>query len=115
MPHPGLLHPEPLPLWQATAEPYRLRRHPNTALSQSLGGLCVLVSTGIFEPSERFWRVWGLILKAILPLLPPCWGFSFALGHGVSPHSRSIAYDLAGLSLTLIVVYLLIAAPAPHM
>ena len=22
--------------------------------------------------------------NTILPLLPPCWGFSFALGHGVS-------------------------------
>ena len=94
MPHPGLLHPEPLPLWQATAEPYRLRRHPNTALSQSLGGLCVLVSTGIFEPSERFWRVWGLILKAILPVLPPCWGFSFTLGCGVSPQRRSAQLPL---------------------
>ena len=89
MPHPGLLHPEPLPLWQATADPYLLRRHPNTVLSQSLGGLWVLVSTGIFEPSERCWWVWGLILNAILPLLPSCWGFSFTPGCGVSPQSRS--------------------------
>ena len=33
---------------------------------------------GMFEPSERLWRVWGLILNVILPLLPSCWGFSFA-------------------------------------
>ena len=39
---------------------------------------------GLFEPSECLWQVWGLILNAISPLLPSCWGFSFALGHGVS-------------------------------
>ena len=44
---------------------------------------------GLFEPSERLWRVWSLILNAISPLLPSCWGFSFALGHGVSPSSHS--------------------------
>ena len=32
---------------------------------------------GLFEPSERLWWEWGLIL-------PSCCGFSFALGHGVS-------------------------------
>ena len=38
----------------------------------------------LFEPSEHLWWVWGLILNANLPLLPSCWGFSFALGRGVS-------------------------------
>ena len=47
--------------------------------SQSPGGHKVL-----FEPSKRLWRVWDLILNMISPLLPSCWGFSFALGHGVS-------------------------------
>ena len=42
----------------------------------------------MFEPSEHLWRVWGLILNANSPLLPSCWGFSFALGCGVSPHSH---------------------------
>ena len=37
---------------------------------------------GLFEPSEHLWQVWGLILNAILPLLPSCWGFSFALDVG---------------------------------
>ena len=46
---------------------------------------------GLFEPSERLCRLWGLILNIILPLLLFCWGFSSALGHGVSPHSRSSA------------------------
>ena len=41
MPYPGLLHPEPLPLWQSTADPYLHRRHPNTVL----WGLWVLVHT----------------------------------------------------------------------
>ena len=44
---------------------------------------------GLFEPSERFWQVWGLILNMISPLLPSCWGFFFALGRRLSPHSRS--------------------------
>ena len=81
LPYPGLLHPEPLPLWKATADPYLLRRHPNTVLAQSLGPG---VHKVIFEPSEHLWWVWGLILNAISPLLPSFWGFSFALGRGVS-------------------------------
>ena len=39
---------------------------------------------GMFEPSEHLCQLLGLILNAILPLLPSCWGFSFALGCGVS-------------------------------
>ena len=35
MPHPSLLHPEPLPLWQATADPDLCRRHSDTVLAQS--------------------------------------------------------------------------------
>ena len=61
----------------------------------------------MFEPSKHLWRVWGLILNTISPLLPSCWGFSFALGPGVSPHSCSSAYCLTGFSLTLDVGYLL--------
>ena len=33
MPYPLLLHPEPLPLWQSTADPYFHRKHSNTVLS----------------------------------------------------------------------------------
>ena len=36
MPYAGLLHPEPLPPQQSTADLYLLRRHTNTVLSQSL-------------------------------------------------------------------------------
>ena len=39
---------------------------------------------GLFELSERLWHVRGLSLSVTLPLLPSCWGFSFALGCGVS-------------------------------
>ena len=42
------------------------------------------VQTVLFEPSERLWWVWGLILNVILSLLPSCLGFSLALGLGVS-------------------------------
>ena len=36
MPYPSLLHPEPLPLWQSTADLYLHRRHSDTVLAQSL-------------------------------------------------------------------------------
>ena len=38
----------------------------------------------LFEPSECLWRVRSFILNMTSPLLPSCWGFSFALVHGVS-------------------------------
>ena len=63
-------------------------------------------SQGLFEPSKHLWWEWGLILNVILPLLPSCQGFSFALGRGVSPYSCSSAYRLIGVSLTLDVEYL---------
>ena len=44
------------------------------------GSWCV---QGLFAPSEHLWQVWGLILNVISSLLPSCWSFSFALGHGV--------------------------------
>ena len=88
MPYPSLLHPEPLSLWQSTADRYLHRSCSNTVLSQSLWGPWVLVHTRFVW---ALWREWGLILNAKSPLLPSCWGFSFALGHGVSPHSCSSA------------------------
>ena len=44
---------------------------------------------GLFEPSEHLWQVWDLILNVILHPLQSCWGFSFAPGCGISPHSHS--------------------------
>ena len=52
--------------------------------SVSVGSLGPGTYKVLFEPSEHLWRIWGLILTAVLPLLLPCWGLSFALGHGVS-------------------------------
>ena len=72
MPHPGLLHPEPLPLRESTADPYLHRRYSNTVLSQSLWGLWSWCTHGLFEPSEHLWWVWGLSLNSILPLLLSC-------------------------------------------
>ena len=91
MPYPGLLHPEPLPLWQSTADPYLRSKHSNTVLSQSLLGLWVLVHTRYVWALLASLVGMGLILNMILPLLLSFWGFSFALGHGVSPQSCSNA------------------------
>ena len=91
MPYPGLVHPEPLPLQQATADPHLHKRCSNIALAQSLwvsGSWC---TQGLFESSEHLWQVRGLILNMTSPLLPSCWGFSFALGHEISPQSHSSA------------------------
>ena len=62
---------------------------------------------GMFEPSDRLWQVCGLILNVISSPLPSFWGFSFALGCGISPHSHSSTCCLTGVSLTLDVAYLL--------
>ena len=61
----------------------------HTSSGDSLCGVSGSWCTDLFEPSERLWRLWGLILNAILPHLRPCWGFSFVLGHRVSLHSCS--------------------------
>ena len=37
IPYPGMLHPEPLPLQQSSADLYLFRRHSNIVLPQSLG------------------------------------------------------------------------------
>ena len=84
MPYPSPLHPEPLPMQQSPADLYLHRTYSNTVLSQSLWGLWSWCAQGLFEPSEHLWWIWGLILNMISPLLPSCWGFSFALGCGVS-------------------------------
>ena len=90
---PGLPHAEPLPLRQPTADQCLCRRHSNTQgqvwLSLCGTSCCAQV---LFEPSKHLWRLWGLILIVISPLLPSGWSFSFALWRGISffagiPHS----------------------------
>ena len=61
------------------------------SLCRVSGSWCV---QGMFEPSDCLWKVQGLILNVSLPLIPCSWGFSFALGHGVSPQSHSSSTQL---------------------
>ena len=84
MPHQGLLHAEPFhcsrPLLTCTAT-----GDTQTQFWLSLCGvLGPDMQQSLFEPSKCLWRVLGLILNVISPLLPPCLGFSFALWCGVS-------------------------------
>ena len=83
MPHPSLLHPEPLPLRQPTADLNLCRRHSNTVVSVSVRSLGPGAHKVCLNP-EHLWQELGLILNMNSPLLPSCWGFSFALRHWVS-------------------------------
>lgn len=72
-------------LGQATAYLY-----PPQVDTQRLKGRSGSVPVGspvykvLFEPSERLWWIWGLILNAISLPATTCWGFAFALGCRVS-------------------------------
>ena len=48
-----LLHPEPLPLWQATADPYLHRRLMQRSRSVSVGSLGLGVHKVLFGPSKQ--------------------------------------------------------------
>ena len=84
MPYPGLLHPEPLPL----RRPLLTNTFTGDTQTQFWLSLCGVsgpsCAEGLFEPSDHLWPVRGLIPNVISPLLPSCWGFSFALGCAVS-------------------------------
>ena len=54
---PRVLHPEPLPLRQATADPDLCRRHSNTDCRCLCGVSGSWCAQGLFEPSERLWQV----------------------------------------------------------
>ena len=56
--------------------PQESLKHSKAGLAQSLMGPGV--HTILLAPSECLWQVWDLILNAIVPPLPSCWGFSFA-------------------------------------
>ena len=85
---PGLLQPESLSLWQVTADLCLCRRHSNTEsmVWYSLCGVSGSWSTKGFVWALQASLAWirGLILNAISTLPIICWGFSFALGHGLS-------------------------------
>ena len=97
--HPDLLHLEPLPLWQATADPDLCRRHSNTQRKVWLS-LCgvswctrfCLIPLSISGRYGVWFQMW------FLPLLPSCWGFSFALGHGVSFFGEIQHFPINGCS-----------------
>ena len=81
---PGLLQPEPLSRWQATADPASAGdKHKGRSGSVSAGSLGPGVHKVLFEPSKHLWQVRGLFLNGISHLLPSCRGFSCALGRGV--------------------------------
>ena len=84
-PSPAAVHCRPVP-------PQKTLKHSSVSVSVGVSGSWC--TQGMFEPSEHLWRVWGLILNVISQLLPSCWGFSFALGHGVSPQSHSSTTQL---------------------
>ena len=81
---PGLLQPEPSSPWQ----PLLVCDSAGNTHSKADVVLSLVGSLGpgahkvLFESTEHLWCVWALTLNTILPILPPCWGFSFALGHG---------------------------------
>ena len=79
MPHPGLLHPEPPPLRQSTADPYLHRRHSDTVLSQSLWGLWVLVCTRFVCALWASLAEMGFDIKRELAAPAALLGSSFAL------------------------------------
>ena len=73
---PGLLLPEPLSPWQATAGPCLHRRQSNTFQRQFwlsllwrslLLSLCPGVHEVLLVPSEHLWWVWDLILNILCP------------------------------------------------
>ena len=70
---PGLLHPEPLPLQQSTADPYPTGYTQAQFCLSFCGVSGSFCTQGLFEPSEHLWWVWGLILNMILPLLLSFW------------------------------------------
>ena len=82
--------------------------HSQESLGQSLLG-SLLLSPGswctqaLFELSGHFWWLWDLILNAILPLLPSCWGFS-VLGCVLSPQSHFSALQPPGAAHFIYVI-----------
>ena len=94
MSYPGLLHPEPLPLQQSTADLYFCRRHSNTVLSHSLWGLGPGTHKVCFRPLENLnlitnirvthgsYKSCLISMNFLLPLWPHFWLFCL---HSLSP------------------------------
>ena len=66
------LHPEPLPLCLAAADPYLCRRLKHRSVSVPMQSQGPGVHKVLFEPSEHLWQVWGLIWNVISSFLQSC-------------------------------------------
>ena len=118
MPHPGLLHPEPLLLEQATADPYLHRRHSNSQREVWLG-LC-----GVSWCAQSLvWALWaslaGIGFDSKCNFAPPTvfvWLFLCSWGiSSKSPSCPSSVFHLTGASQPLDVGYrLTVTTPEPH-
>ena len=88
-PAPAAVHCWPIPAFQNTERQVQL-------------GLCVVswCTQGFVWALQASLVVWGLILNVISPLLPSCWGFSFALRRGVSFFSGIQHSPVHGCSAT---------------
>ena len=77
MPYPGLLHPEPLPRQQASADPYLHRRHSDRVLAQSLWvgpAFCALPrSEQLRRPGDWWVHFPGGPCILIISLVPAAW------------------------------------------
>ena len=73
--------------------------------TQTLKGRFASVSYGVLVQTRfclnplSVWWVWDLILNMISPLLPSCWGFSFALGAGASFFDGIQCFPVDGCSV----------------
>ena len=83
-PVPAAIHCRPLSPQLSTADLCLCRRHSTQFWLSLCGNSGSWCAQGLIEPFECLWWVWGLILNVISPLLLSFWGFSFALGCGVS-------------------------------
>ena len=72
--------------------PQETFKYSKAGLSQSPRFLSPGMHNILFKLSECLWLVWGLVLNVILPLLPSFWGFSFALGCGISFFMPTFSY-----------------------
>ena len=113
MPYPGLLHPECMPLQQATLDPYHLRRHSNSPDLVSVGFLgLVLMGRAILSKSLIQFSVdgWGCV-PSLLFNLRPNYGVLAVLGCNLkSDRMISVHFQGKPFNITIIQLY----APASN-
>ena len=82
MPHPGLSHPEPMLLWQVTADPYRSHSDTQRQVWLSLCGFSWCTQNFVWALQASLESM-GFDSKHDFTPGTVCWGFSFALGSGI--------------------------------